>query len=70
MFWLRNNNNILLLLRTLTGIYFCPVVVISGLTDKDQIHYLTGIRAQRGDLPVYNKISFTKINIDILSENT
>ena len=24
----------------------------------------------KGDLPVYNKISFTKISINILSENT
>ena len=42
--------------------------------DKGQIksislsHWPKG--APRGDLPVYNKISFTKININILSEIT
>ena len=36
-----------------------------------KFQYLTQLKgALRGDLPVYNKISFTKIKKNILSENT
>ena len=45
-------------------LYPCPIE-INGLTDKGQFQY----RASRGDLPVYNKISFTMISTN-LSENT
>ena len=44
----------------------CPIEIIKRLNDKEQFQYLTGLM----DLPVYNTISFTKININILSENT
>ena len=45
--------------------------IISEFTDKGQFQYLTNLKgASRGDLPVYNTISFTKIKINILSENT
>ena len=40
--------------------------IISEFTDK--AYKLKG--GSRGDLPVYNTISFTKIKINILSENT
>ena len=45
--------------------------IISEFTDKGQFQYLTNLKgASRGDLPVYSTISFTKIKINILSENT
>ena len=51
------------------GIYFVIYGIISEFTDKGQSvsHKLKG--ASRGDLPVYNTISFTKIKINFLSEN-
>ena len=53
------------------GIYFVIYGIISELTDKGQFQYLTNLKgASRGDLPVYNRISLTKIKINILSENT
>ena len=43
----------------------------SEFTDKGEFQYLTNLKgASKGDLPVYNTISFTKIKINILSENT
>ena len=53
------------------GIYFVIYGIISEFTDRGTVsvsHKLKG--ASRGDLPVYNTISFTKIKINILSENT
>ena len=45
--------------------------IISEFTEKGQFQYLTNLKGPpRGDLPVYNKISFTKIKINILLENT
>ena len=56
----------------LKGLYFYPREVISGLTDKGQIKSISVFHwikeASRGDLPVLYKISFTKLNINILSE--
>ena len=49
----------------LKDIYFVIYGIISDFTVS---HKLKG--ASRGDLPVYNTISFTKIKINILSENT
>ena len=43
---------------------------ISEFTDKGQFQYHNLKGASRGDLPVYNTISVTKIKINILSENT
>ena len=57
---------------SIKDIYFCPIEIIKGLTDKGQFqprvsvsHKIIG--ASRGDLPVYDTISFTKIKINILS---
>ena len=45
--------------------------IISEFIDKGQFQYLIKLKgASRGDLPVYNTISFTKIKINILSETT
>ena len=45
--------------------------IISEFTNKGQFQYLTKTKgASRGDSPVYNTVSFTKIKIKILSENT
>ena len=51
-------------------LYSCPIEVIKGLTDKGQFQYLTGLKGPQEGLPVCNTISFTEININILSENT
>ena len=48
-------------------IHFCPIEIIKGLIDKGQFQYHKIKEASRGDLPVYNTISFTKIKINILS---
>ena len=40
-------------------LYFCPIEINKGLTDKGKFQYLTG------NCVVYNTISFTKININI-----
>ena len=54
-------------LKSFKGIYYCPIEIIKGLTDKGQFQYLT----KSGKLPVYiSTISFTKIKINILSDNT
>ena len=50
----------------LKDLYSCPIEIIKGLTDKGQFQYLTDYRikgASKGDVPVYNLIFFTKINI-------
>ena len=40
--------------------------IISEFTDKGQFQFLLKLKgASRGDLPVYNTISFTKIKINI-----
>ena len=44
--------------------------IISEFTDNGQFQYLTNLKGPQGDLPVYNTVSFTKIKINILSENT
>ena len=47
---------------------YCPIEIIKGLTVKGTVsvsHKING--ASRGDLPVCNTISFTKIKINILS---
>ena len=47
--------------------------IISEFTDKGQFQYLTNLKGpQEGTYltSVYNTISFTKIKINILSENT
>ena len=49
-------------------IIYCLLEIITRLADKGQFQYLTILKGpQRGDLPVYNTISFTKIKIKILS---
>ena len=52
--------------REFKNIYYCQIEIIKGLTDKGQFQQQI-IGASRGDLPVYNTISFTKIKINILS---
>ena len=48
--------------------YYCPIEIIKGLTDKGQFQYLEKIKgASSGELPVYSTISFTKIKINILT---
>ena len=47
-------------------LYSRPVEIIKGLTDKGQCQYLTGLKGPKEG----TTISFTKININILSENT
>ena len=44
--------------------------VIKGLTDKGQFQYLTKVKGPQEGLPVNNTISFIKIKINNLSENT
>ena len=55
---------------TFKDLYLCPIEIIKGLTDKGQFQYLKGLKGPQGALPVYNTVSFTKININILTENT
>ena len=58
-------------LLVIKDLYSCQIEIIKGLSDKGQFQYLTGLKgSSRGDLPVYNTISFTKININIVTENT
>ena len=55
-------------MSTVKDIYYCPIELIKRLTDKGTVsvsHKING--ASRGDLPVYNTISFTKIKFNILS---
>ena len=60
-------------IKSIKGIYHCPIKIIKRLTDKGQFQYLTKLKRPRvgnylyGELPVYNTISFTKIKINILS---
>ena len=53
-------------------LYSCPIEIINRLTDKGQFSVSHWIKeTPRGDLPVYNIVSFTKINnINNLSKNT
>ena len=44
--------------------------IISELTDKGQFQYLTNLKGPQEGIPVYNTISFAKIKINILSENS
>ena len=45
--------------------------IISEFTDKGQFQYLTNLKGlKRGLTCIHNTISFTKIKINILSENT
>ena len=46
---------------------YCPIEIIKGLTDKGQFQYLTNFKGPQEGSPVYNKISFTKIKINIIS---
>ena len=55
----------------LKDLYSCLIDIIKWLPNKGQFGYFHRIKgASRRDLPVYNTISFTKINTNILSENT
>ena len=55
--------------EALKDIDYCPIEIIKGLTDKGEFQYLTKLMGpQEGrDLPVYNTLSFTKIEINMLS---
>ena len=44
--------------------------IISEFTDKGQFQYLTNLKGPQEGTYLYNTISFTKININVLSENT
>ena len=61
-----------IIINTFKDLYSCPIEVIIGLTDiKGTVsvsHWIKG--ASRGNLPVYNTIYFTKINISILLETS
>ena len=46
-------------------LYSCPIEIIKG-----QFQYLTELKGPQEGLTVYNTISFTEININILSEIT
>ena len=53
-------------MNDIKDIYSCPIEIIKGLTDKEQIQYLTKLKgASRGDFPLYNTIYFTKIKVKI-----
>ena len=56
--------------NAIKGVYFCQIEVISGLTDKRQFQYLTGLRKGPKCGLTYKFFSLTKINTNILSENT
>ena len=47
-------------------IYYCPIEIIKGLTDKGQFQYLTQLKGPQGRTYLYT-IFFTEITIDILS---
>ena len=61
-----------IIINTFKDLYSCQIEIIKELTDiKGTVavsHRNKG--ASRGDLPVYNTISSTKINIIILLEST
>ena len=55
--------------RSFKDLYSCPIDFIKKSTNKGQFQYLTRLKgASKGDLAVYNTISFTKIIINIISE--
>ena len=50
---------------------YIQIEVIKGLTDKGKFQFPHRIRGgSRGDLPVYETITYIKININILSVST
>ena len=51
-------------------IYSCQIKVNSGITNKARFHYLNGFKGHQEGTYLYKTISLTKININILSENT
>ena len=55
--------------RTIKCVYFGPKE-ISRLADKGQFQYLTGLKGPEKGLSCINKVPFTGIDINILSENT
>ena len=55
---------------SLNDIYFVIYGTISEFTDKGQFQYLTNLKGHQEGLTCMQHNSFTKIKINILSENT
>ena len=50
---------------SLKDVYFCPIEIISGLTDKGQFQYLTGIKGPKRGLTCIKQNIFLLRSISI-----